>query len=43
MIVALIYANYTTSIYEHCDMAHRDGYLTGPMDQERFSVILKAV
>ena len=43
MIVAVIYANFSTSIYEHGDMAHRDGYLSGPVDQDRFSVILEAI
>ncbi len=43
MIVAVIYANFSTSIYEHGDMTHRDGYLSGPMHLERFSVILEAI
>lgn len=41
MILATIYANFTTAIYEHRDMRQRDNYLSGPMDQEAFSIVLK--
>ncbi len=42
MIVALVYGNFRTSIYESGDMTHRDGYLTGPMSLETFSILMEA-
>ncbi|KAI5460621.1 cytochrome P450 [Mariannaea sp. PMI_226] len=42
-IVALLYSNFTTSIYHEGDMTHQDAYLSGPIDQEEFLILLRAL
>ena len=42
-IVALIYANFTTSIYQHGEMRPSDAYVSAPVGGEEFSIILRNV